>query len=148
MTVGITSINIAATITRLRPRISATVPVKGAVSATASVLTVMMVEISAAPALNSSDEFVGPLDGNGHIDAALWKQHRHSCGVRRFWKGEPNEHCLLVHRPGGPDYGRWVFDYGETEEDDDESGYRFGAHVFHPGEYVRVLIGILHTIRS
>jgi hypothetical protein len=55
------------------------------------------------------DEFVGPLDGNGHIDAALWKQHRHSCGARRFWKGEPNEHCLLVHRPGGPDHGRWVF---------------------------------------
>ena len=41
MSVGSTSANMAATITRLRPSTSATVPVKGAVSATASVLTVM-----------------------------------------------------------------------------------------------------------
>ena len=45
-----TSTNIAATITRLRPSTSATAPVNGAVSATASVLTVMMVETSAAVA--------------------------------------------------------------------------------------------------
>lgn len=55
ITVGMTITNMAATITRLRPSTSATVPVKGAVSATASVLTVMMVEISAAPTPNSSD---------------------------------------------------------------------------------------------
>ena len=48
--VGMTSTNIAATMTRLRPSTSATVPVNGAVSATASVLTVMMVDISAAVA--------------------------------------------------------------------------------------------------
>jgi len=48
ITVGTTSANIAATITRLRPSTSAAVPVNGAVSATASVLTVMMVETSAA----------------------------------------------------------------------------------------------------
>ena len=53
--VGITSRNIAATITRLRPSTSATVPVKGAVTATAKVLTVMMADISAALALNSRD---------------------------------------------------------------------------------------------
>ena len=45
----------AVTMTRLRPSTSATVPVKGAVSATAKVLAVMMVEISAAPAPNSTD---------------------------------------------------------------------------------------------
>ena len=44
ITVGTASANIAATITRLRPSTSATVPVNGAVSATASVDTVMMVE--------------------------------------------------------------------------------------------------------
>ena len=55
ITVGTTSTNIAATITRLRPSTSATAPVNGAVSATASVLTVMMVEISAALARNSCD---------------------------------------------------------------------------------------------
>ena len=48
ITVGMISANIAATITRLRPSTSAMAPVKGAVSATASVLTVMMVETSAA----------------------------------------------------------------------------------------------------
>ncbi len=53
--VGTVSANIAATITRLRPSTSATVPVKGAVAATASVLTVMMVETSAAVAPNSCD---------------------------------------------------------------------------------------------
>jgi hypothetical protein len=42
--VGTTSTNIAATITRLRPSTSAIAPVNGAVTATASVLTVMMVE--------------------------------------------------------------------------------------------------------
>ena len=53
--VGTTSTNIAATITRLRPSTSATAPVNGAVTATASVLTVMMVETSAALAPNSCD---------------------------------------------------------------------------------------------
>ena len=42
--VGTTSTNIAATITRLRPSTSAIAPVNGAVSATASVPAVMMVE--------------------------------------------------------------------------------------------------------
>ena len=46
MTVGTTSTNSAVTMTRLRPSTSATAPVKGAVSATASVLAVMMAEIS------------------------------------------------------------------------------------------------------
>ncbi len=53
--VGTTSTNIAATITRLRPSTSAIAPVNGAVSATASVLTVMMVETWAALAPNSCD---------------------------------------------------------------------------------------------
>src|SRR6476469_1131766 len=71
ITVGMTSTNIAATITRLRPSTSATVPVKGAVSATASVLTVMMVEISAALAPNS-------FDNSGRID----------CGEYRLMKAQ------------------------------------------------------------
>ena len=55
MIVGMTSANIATTMTRLRPSTSAIVPVKGAVSATASVLTVITVEIAAALAPNSCD---------------------------------------------------------------------------------------------
>src|SRR5476651_809366 len=53
--VGTTITNIAATITRFLPSTSAIAPVNGAVSATASVLTVMMVETSAALAPNSAD---------------------------------------------------------------------------------------------
>lgn len=83
-------------------------------------------------------EFVAPLDGNGHIDVAQWKAHRDNCRVRRFWEGEDDEHGFLVHRPGGPEHGRWLFDYNPRRADDDESGYRFGAHVFRIGEYVSI----------
>ena len=36
-------------------------------------------------------EFVAPLDGNGHIDVAQWREHRKNCRVRRFWEGEADE---------------------------------------------------------
>jgi hypothetical protein len=94
-------------------------------------------------------EFVAPLDASGHIDAALWEQHRDACRVRRFWEGEPHEHGFLVRRAGGPEHQRWVFDYDPTAEDDDESGYRFGAHAFRPGEYVSIRSeeGEMHTFQ-
>ena len=94
-------------------------------------------------------EFVAPLDSNGHIDAELWKQHRDNCRVRRFWEGEADEHGLLVHQPGGKEHGRWVFDYDQTADTDDESGYRFGTHVFRPGEYVSIRSeeGEMHTFQ-
>jgi len=31
-----------------------------------------------------------------------------------------------------------VFDYDPSTTDDDEAGYRFGAHAFAPGEYVSI----------
>ncbi len=94
-------------------------------------------------------EFVAPLDSNGHIDAELWKQHRDNCRVRRFWEGEADEYGLLVHQPGGKEHGRWVFDYDQTADTDDESGYRFGTHVFRPGEYVSIRSeeGEMHTFQ-
>ena len=92
-------------------------------------------------------EFVAPLKADGHIDDALWKQHRDHCRVRRFWEGQDDEIGQLVHRPGGPEHGRWVFDYNPKRADDDESGYRFGAHTFRPGEYVSIRgeDGEMHT---
>ncbi len=92
-------------------------------------------------------EFVAPLDANNQIDAALWRKHREHCGVRRFWEGEEDEHGRLVHKPGGKEHSRWVFDYDETAEEDDEAGYRFGAHRFVPGEYVSIRDedGEMHT---
>src|SRR6516225_5043656 len=55
-------------------------------------------------------EFVAPLDGEAHIDPALWRKHRDRCRVRRFWDQEA-EVGHLVHRPGGPEHAQWVFDY-------------------------------------
>jgi len=94
-------------------------------------------------------EFVAPLDGKGHIDAHLWQQYRKRCGVRRFWSGEDDKIGRLVHKPGGAEHARWVFDYDVERVDDDESGYRFGVHAFTPGEYVSIRDeeGEMHTFR-
>ncbi|WP_299810802.1 hypothetical protein [uncultured Roseibium sp.] len=90
-------------------------------------------------------EFTAPLDETGHIDAALWKKERDHCRVRRFWGGEEEEIGHLIHRPGGS----WAFHYDIDGEDDDEAGYRFGAHAFNPGEYVSIKDedGELHTFQ-
>ena len=92
-------------------------------------------------------EFVAPLDDKSRIDVKLWQANRDHCGVRRFWEGEDDEAGFLVHKPGGPEHARWVFDYDQTAVDDDESGYRFGAHAFRPGEYVSIRDeeGAMHT---
>lgn len=94
-------------------------------------------------------EFVAPLDANGHIDAYAWKPMRGKCWVRRFWAGEPDEMGWLVHKPGGREHSRWVFDYDDTSEEDDEAGFRFASHVFLPGEYVSIRDedGEMHTFQ-
>lgn len=83
-------------------------------------------------------ELVAPLDRVGHIDVEAWKTLRDRCSVRRFWQGEEEKTGWLAHKPGGSDGATWVFDYDEDRLDDDEAGYRFGAHSFTPGEYVTV----------
>jgi hypothetical protein len=55
-------------------------------------------------------EFVAPLDAAGHIDPRLWHQYRDHCRVRRFWEGEDEQVGRLVHKPGGAEHARWVFD--------------------------------------
>jgi hypothetical protein len=93
-------------------------------------------------------EFVAPLDASGHIVPALWHQHREHCRVRRFW-GADEEIGYLVHKPGGPEHARWLFDYDSASEDDDEAGYRFAAHAFRLGEYVSIRDeeGEMHTFQ-
>jgi hypothetical protein len=83
-------------------------------------------------------EFVAPLDKHGHIDTALWSRYREQCRVGRFWDGKDDEIGRLTRLPGGDEHARWVFDYDSSRRDDDEVGYRFGAHIFAPGEYVSV----------
>ncbi len=94
-------------------------------------------------------EFVAPLDDNDHIDVAQWRQHRRNCRVRRFWEGEDDEVGFVVYRPGGPEHRRWIFDYDPAATEDDESGYRFGAHAFRVGEYVSIRdeSGDMHTYK-
>ena len=72
------------------------------------------------------------------IDQQLWHKQRDHCGVRRFWAGQDDKVGRLVHKPGGSEHARWVFDYDPKRVDDDEAGYRFGAHTFAPGEYVTI----------
>jgi hypothetical protein len=94
-------------------------------------------------------EFVAPLDQNGHIDADAWHKYREHCRVRRFWAGEDDEIGRLVHKPGGAEHARWVFDYDEAAAEDDEAGYRFGHHAFRNGEYVSIRDedGEMHTFQ-
>ncbi len=94
-------------------------------------------------------EFVAPLDDTAHIDLDLWRKHRDHCGVRRFWEGEADQIGRLVHKSGGREHGRWVFDYDETANEDDEAGYRFASHAFRPGEYVSIRDddGEMHTFQ-
>jgi hypothetical protein len=91
-----------------------------------------------AGSANHGYQFVAPLDRNSYIDVDLWKAHREQCRVRRFWPGEDDQVGFLVHKAGGSEHARWVFDYDKDRVDDDESGYRFGAHAFAVGEYVTI----------
>jgi hypothetical protein len=65
-------------------------------------------------------DFIAPLDPRGYIDPMLWKKYRDYCRVRRFWEGEEDEVGRLLHKPGGAEHARWVFDYNPDEDDDDE----------------------------
>lgn len=80
-------------------------------------------------------EFTAPLDEKGHIDAANWHKFRERCRVRRFRPGEADDIGHLIRKPGGS----WAFHYDiRSDEEDDESGYRFADHAFSQGEYVSI----------
>lgn len=91
-------------------------------------------------------DFIAPLDDAGHIVAEDWRRVRERCRVKRFWAGEPDQIGHVVRKRGGS----WAFHYdidGDPESDD--SGYRFGAHAFVPGEYVSIKEhdGVLRTFK-
>jgi hypothetical protein len=94
-------------------------------------------------------DIVAPLAGDGRLDVEAWKEARARCRVRRFWAGEADEIGHLIHRPGGKGGATWAFDYDPAGTDDDEAGYRFGDHVFQPGEYVSIRDedGVMHTFK-
>jgi len=78
-------------------------------------------------------EFVAPLDEKGHLSSLEWPQAKGACTVRRFWKSQPDEHGVLIHRHNGS----WAFSYAPGD-DDDEPIFRLDRHLFLEGEYITV----------
>lgn len=83
-------------------------------------------------------EFVAPLDEAGFINLEAWKKERGRCFVHRLEHGQIVDRGLLIHRAGGAGGANWAFDYELGTNEDEEQGFRFGAHAFSPGEYVSV----------
>ncbi len=84
-------------------------------------------------------EIVVPIDANGHLDPEEWRKNRSLCRVRKFWRGENDQHGLFVHHPGGHDGATWKVICGITNKPgqyESESGVRFDGHLFSNGEYV------------
>ncbi len=81
---------------------------------------------------NHGYEFMAPLDAEGHLDAAGWKEYGNACTFRRFWPGEDDQHGSLKHKRG-----RWVFSY-QLGDDDDDTIFKFDRHNFVVGEYVSI----------
>jgi hypothetical protein len=77
-------------------------------------------------------EIVVPLDAEGHIDAAAWRENRDTCHVRRFWSDQPDERGELIHGRHG-----WAISYAPGESDD-ERIFRLDRHLFRVGEYVSI----------
>lgn len=79
-------------------------------------------------------EFVAPLDDNGHLDAAEWREKREKCRVHRFW-GDVAEDGHLIHKRGNV----WAFHYDiDGDAEHDEAGYRLSTHAIVLGEYLSV----------
>ena len=77
-----------------------------------------------------------PLDADGRLDEALWRDKRELCTVRRF---HPNEAAAdgWLRRRGE----QWYFWYDEEDEGPEEPLYKLGAHELRPGEYVTLTEG-------
>jgi hypothetical protein len=81
-------------------------------------------------------EFTAPLKADVRIDVDAFHKLKTKCRVRGFKKVEDEDDIgHLIRKPGG----FWAFHYGiHSDAEDDESGYRFGEHIFKVGEYVSV----------
>lgn len=77
-----------------------------------------------------------PLDADGKLDAALWRDKREQCTVRRFHPNEAAADGWLRIRNG-----QWYFWYDEEDEGPEEPLYKLGAHELRPGEYITLTEG-------
>jgi hypothetical protein len=92
-------------------------------------------------------DLVAPLDAHGHIDPELWHRHRKECRVRRFWDDE-EAIGLLVHKPGGAEHARWMFDYGVAANEEEEAGYGSARTRLRPENMYRSAITAANSIPS
>lgn len=86
-----------------------------------------------------------PLTEEGRIDEQQYDHLRKVCTVKRVRPGEEPKRGRL--RRGH--FGRWSFDYDETQDFDDEMGFRLGEERFVPGEYISIREddGVMHTFQ-
>jgi hypothetical protein len=74
-----------------------------------------------------------PLNKDGYLDAAAWREKKEHCTVRRFHQHEPAADGWLRVRGEN-----WYFWYDEEEEGPEEPAYKLAAHRLAPGEYVTI----------
>jgi hypothetical protein len=74
-----------------------------------------------------------PLDHDGKLDLAAWREAQDAAHVRRFARDEDPVVGRLAQRGD-----QWVFDFSDTEDLAPEPVYRLGEHRFVVGEYVTV----------
>lgn len=86
-----------------------------------------------------------PLTEDGRIDTEAWKCNRQLSRVRRQRPGEAEARGLIIHGPGG----RWIFDYSDQTDRDNETGFHLNSECFVPGEYVSIREddGKMHTFQ-
>lgn len=75
-----------------------------------------------------------PLDAEGRIDGAAFRDTPPAWRVRRSRPGEADAHGRILRGPGG----RFFFDYDDRSAHDDEAGFRFAEERFVVGEYVSI----------
>ncbi len=76
---------------------------------------------------------VAPLDASGKLDATAFAKDAKACTVHRFAPDEDAVDGQLDRRAS-----RWFFNYGESDDLEEEPVFRLGEHVFAVGEYVTV----------
>lgn len=74
-----------------------------------------------------------PLNAEGMLDAALWREKKAECTVRRFHPHEAASDGWLRHRGEN-----WYFWYDEEDEGPEEPLVKLGSHRLVPGEYITV----------
>lgn len=77
-------------------------------------------------------DVVAPLDADGGIGEAAWRENPMRASVKRFWQGEAERRGALELTTDGA----WAFDFADGSEP-----HRLGASAFRVGDHVSVADG-------